>query len=129
MDILSLETNIAIDILNGDQTILQQVENAEVVCLPVIVVGELLYGARNSRRSADNLALYQAFIKACRILPIDQQVAEEYSLIRKKLKSIGRPIPENDIWIAAISRVNNISLITRDQHFGYVEGLELISLS
>lgn len=127
MDVVALDTNIAIDILNGNPSIIKNLEKVKIICLPVIVVGELLYGARNSRRSSKNLDVYQSFVQACQVLSVDHEVAEKYSLIRKSLKSKGRPNPENDIWIAAISRVNQIALVTRDQHFGYVEDLRLFS--
>jgi tRNA(fMet)-specific endonuclease VapC len=43
------------------------------------------------------------------------------------LKSAGKPIPENDIWIAALSMQHNIPLVTSDSHFKYIKGLNLLN--
>ena len=84
--------------------------------LPVTVAGELLFRARNSGRVEKNLPL----------LVLDGIAAEHYAEIRLALKQQGRPIPENDMWIAAICRANDVPLLTFDKHFGYVPGLQLL---
>jgi tRNA(fMet)-specific endonuclease VapC len=61
-------------------------------------------------------------------LNINELIAIEYANVRLQLKQIGRPIPENDIRIAAICKVNDIPLITRDKHLTYVEDLEVITV-
>ncbi len=52
---------------------------------------------------------------------IDYIVAKRYAEIRENLKTKGKPIPENDIWITAICSANNVSLITNDKHLNNVD--------
>lgn len=120
-----LDTNVISDILEGKPEIIAQLKNYKF-CVPVIVCGELLFGVNNSARVAQNTEITTRFLNATEILAITYEVAEKYSLIRNQLKKIGRPIPENDIWIAATSLTYQLPVATFDKHFGYVEGLELV---
>lgn len=126
MNIIALDTNIAIDILNGNEDILYKYEEYSSLYLPVTVCGELLYGALNSNNFKKNLTKYRGFISNCMILNINSTIADQYAAIRKKLKDKGTPIPENDIWIAATCIVYEIPLATNDKHFNNIEGLILI---
>ena len=126
MNTIALDTNIAIDILNGKKDILTKYEKYSTIHLPVTVCGELLFGAANSVNVKKNLANYRGFISNCMILNINSAIAEQYAKIRKKLKDKGTPIPENDIWIAATCIVYEISLATNDKHFNNIEDLKLL---
>ena len=114
---VTLDTNICIEILNGNESTIKKLKKYSVICLPIIVCGELLFGAKNSRRKKSNERNFESFIDSCVVLNTNSLVAKEYATIRKKLKDKGTPIPENDIWIAAICKVNDIVLVTRDKHF------------
>ncbi|MBN2893586.1 MAG: PIN domain-containing protein [Bacteroidales bacterium] len=59
------------------------------------------------------------------ILNSNASVAEEYSEILIELKEKGKPIPENDIWIASICRNNGLILATRDKHLTNVNNLNI----
>lgn len=122
---VALDTNIAIDLLNGKSTIIQQLQEVEIIYLPMAVCGELLFGAKNSSRPEENKHLFRQFIGNCVLLNHNLLIAETYAEIRKKLKDKGRPIPENDIWIAAVCVAHDIPLATRDSHFQEVDGLKL----
>ena len=52
-------------------------------------------------------------------------IAIEYGQIKNNLRAKGRPIPENDIWIAALAKQYGLTLVTRDGHFGEVDGLAI----
>ncbi|MBS1854721.1 MAG: PIN domain-containing protein [Acidobacteria bacterium] len=52
-------------------------------------------------------------------------VAGEYGCLKHRLKGKGRPLPENDIWIAAAARHHELILVTRDGHFREVEELQI----
>lgn len=122
---IALDTNIAVDILNGKLAVLELVRQFELVYLPITVSGELLFGAKNSANRERNEHRYQDFIDSCILLDTNSLVAEQYAEIRLSLKQKGRPIPENDIWIAALCTVHEIPLFSHDRHFEYVEGLTL----
>ncbi len=125
---VALDTNIAIAILRGQAQLLTdhnlQLSNC---ALPITVAGELLFGARNSGRVEKNLLWYRDFIQTLPSLILDGIAAEHYAEIRLALKQKGSPIPENDMWIAAICRANDVPLLTLDKHFGYVPGLALMA--
>jgi tRNA(fMet)-specific endonuclease VapC len=50
-----------------------------------------------------------------------------YGQIKAELESKGRPIPDNDMWIAAIARQHNLTLVTRDAHFLQVADISKLS--
>ena len=85
-------------------------------------------GAKNSSRKKENEKKFNDFIQSCVILNSNSLVAEEYAQIRKGLKDKGKPIPENDIWIAAICKVNEIPLATRDKHFKNIINLKMVKI-
>ena len=122
---IALDTNIAVDILNGKAPIIELLRQFDLIYLPVTVSGELLFGAKNSANKLRNENRYHAFISSCLLLDTNSLVAETYAEIRLSLKQKGRPIPENDIWIAALCLVHEIPLLSHDRHFGYIEGLSL----
>jgi tRNA(fMet)-specific endonuclease VapC len=87
--------------LNGDITITKRVLALPEIVLPTIVVGELLFGAENSTRPLKNLPRYLEFISTCEVVPLEKETATIYARTRLALKRKGRPIPMNDVWIAA----------------------------
>ncbi len=111
--------------LNGDKIVVDQVLKLTTVILPTIVVGELLFGAENSSRSLQNLPRYLEFIETCQVVKLGRETAVVYARTRLALKQKGRPIPMNDVWIAAQCLENDWQLVTDDSDFGYVDGLML----
>ena len=99
---------------------------AHVMAVPVIVVGEYKYGIRQSRHRARYEGWLAGVVADCRILVVDEETAEQYAAVRDELKRSGRPIPGNDIWIAALVRQHKLPLLSRDQHFDYVSGVNRI---
>jgi len=125
---IALDTNIAVDVLNGKQPIVDLLKGYEILCLPVTVCGELLFGAKNSANRLRNEHYYRTLIERCVMLDSNSLVANEYAEIRLSLKQKGKPIPENDIWIAAICMVNDVPLMSHDKHFEHVEKLQLVKV-
>jgi tRNA(fMet)-specific endonuclease VapC len=123
---IAIDTNVAIAVLNNQLPIVESLKKFQVVCLPITVCGELLFGAKNSGLSARNEKKYLSFIESCEILDNHLLVAQTYAEIRLLLKKKGKPIPENDIWIAAACKVNDLPLMTFDKHFKSVEKLKLV---
>jgi tRNA(fMet)-specific endonuclease VapC len=95
--------------------------------MPVTVLGELLYGAFNSVKYRENEQAVRKFLSQSVLIPIDEDIAIQYADIRLKLKKIGRPIPENDIWVAATCLELDVILLTEDFHFKYVPNLNIIN--
>jgi tRNA(fMet)-specific endonuclease VapC len=118
-----LDTNIVIGLFAFDQSICAAIESASAVFLPSIVAGELYFGAANSARPVPNRTLIDAFLQANTVLPCDTVVARIYGALKRELKLLGTPIPENDIWIAATALRFGLTLATRDHHFDRVPEL------
>ena len=121
-----LDTNIVIALFADEPAVRRGLEAAEAVYLPVIALGELLYGARQSARAAANLERISAFAAAAAVLVCDAATAAAYGEVKGLLRAQGTPIPENDIWIAALARQHALRLASRDTHYAVVPGLEIV---
>ena len=119
-----LDTNIIIGIFKNDKAILARLRKTDGVFIPAIALGELHYGTRKSTRVEENLGKIEQFVAVSNILFVDEETAYWYGIVKDQLRRIGKPIPENDIWIAAIAMQKNIILATRDKHFQAVENLQ-----
>ena len=118
-----LDTNILVAILDGEKSALSNLKMAAAVYVPAVALGELYFGAAKSGRPAENAAKVNRFATDATILPCDPGGAREYGLVKQRLREKGRPIPENDVWIAALAKHYGMVLVTRDGHFEAVEGL------
>jgi tRNA(fMet)-specific endonuclease VapC len=120
---LLLDTNAVIALQHGETRILKVLENEEDVFIPAVVIGEMYYGAYKSGRPEENRKTVAAFAAERRILHCDADTGDAYGQIKYALRLKGRPIPENDIWIAALTLQADGILITRDEHYDEVENL------
>jgi len=125
---IALDTNVSIKFLNGDKSIESFISKYSEIHMPVIVVGELIFGALNSTHAEQNLARHKKLIQRAKILEITEATANIYAKTRLSLKKKGKPIPENDLWIAAICIEHKIPFLSNDEHFKEIEGLLLKSL-
>ncbi len=117
-----LDTNVIIAFFSGEKAVSQRFTDAEVL-VSSTVLGELYYGARKSAHAAANITRIEQFAAAVQVLSCDADTAQLYGRIRDRLRLKGRPIPENDIWIAAVALQHGLPLATRDEHFNKVDGL------
>ena len=122
---LLLDTNIVIALLEGDEAVISNLDESGEIFIPAIVLGELFFGATKSGRPTENTAKVERFAAGRSILSCDLQVAREYGRLRQRLQEKGRPLPENDIWIAATAKYHELVLVTRDRHFREVDDLRI----
>lgn len=123
---IALDTNQAIAVLNNTGNTQQWLSSFTDVFLPVIVIGELRFGALNSAKSKQNMAHVDALVARCNVRDITTGTAAIYADARARLKAKGKPIPENDLWIAAICLEHGLPLATADGHFANVDGLSIV---
>jgi predicted nucleic acid-binding protein len=99
----------------------------EEIHIPLIVMGEMQAGLLGGKHRKANEGLMRRFLDrpTVKLLFPSRQTAMEYARIFVQLKNAGRPIPDNDIWIAAMVVEHVLRLITRDKHFSYLPQLEL----
>jgi tRNA(fMet)-specific endonuclease VapC len=118
-----LDTNIVIALFADEASVKQQLAIVGEIFIPSIVLGELYYGARKSARAEQNIARIDEFAAGNTVLLCDTTTARQYGVIKAQLQVKGKPIPENDIWIAAIAEQHQLALVTRDSHFQHIDGL------
>jgi tRNA(fMet)-specific endonuclease VapC len=119
-----LDTNIVIALFAADASIQGRLAAAEVF-VPSIVVGELYYGARKSGKVADNVKRVDEFAADNTVLACDVVTAAAYGDVKAALRVKGRPLPENDVWIAALALQHDLVLASRDAHFNEVDRLRV----
>lgn len=124
---LALDTNAVIAYREGIPAICTIMDNIDILFLPVIVLGELRYGAINSARPEQNEQVIKKLLENSVLMHVDEAVAVRYARVRSDLRKKGQPIPENDIWIAAICLENETPLISNDGHFENIDGLEVLN--
>lgn len=118
-----LDTNIIVDLFRGNLHIFNRITETQQIDIPFVVLTELIFGAYKSKSKDKHLAQIERFVEGCNVLHSDERVTEFYAEIKVKLLAAGKPIPENDIWIAAIAKRYKRTLITRDNHFKQIPEL------
>jgi predicted nucleic acid-binding protein len=119
MNGLLLDTSAYSAIRRGDRRLLAPIQEASQLFLTPVVVGELLYGFLGGRFEAKNRGLLREFLATPRVgvLPLDAETSERYAAIRDYLRKQGKPVPVNDLWIAASATQHGLRLLTLDEHF------------
>jgi tRNA(fMet)-specific endonuclease VapC len=119
-----LNTNIVTELFKGDVSIFSNIESLPSVNIPFAVLGELYLGALRSKNPQKHNRQISDFLKKCTVLGADDITANYYALLKTELLNKGKPIPENDIWIAACAKQHGLILVTRDKHFDEINGLQ-----
>lgn len=118
-----LDTNALSALVDGASAIEKLLKRASFLALPVIVLGEYRYGISRSSRRAEYESWLARDLSLFQILDVSMQTSVYYASIRLELKEKGRPIPENDIWIAALAKQYEMPIISRDTHFKNIKGI------
>jgi tRNA(fMet)-specific endonuclease VapC len=106
-----LDTNIVIALFADEAIVKDNLVQASEVFIPNIVIGKLRYGARKSGRVEANLAKVDELVAGSTILVCDAETAWQCGEVKNKLRLKGRPLPENDVWIAALARQHELILV------------------
>jgi predicted nucleic acid-binding protein len=124
-----LDTNAYSAFKRGETETLQIVQNATAIHLSVVVLAELIAGFVAGSKEQANRTELSGFLSSKRVavLPVDQTTAEQYARIKLDLKRAGKPIPTNDLWIAATAMQHHLCLVTGDAHFRHISGLSTAS--
>lgn len=123
-----LDSNIVINIFRNDVETIERVSQLRTIYIPVIVLGELYYGANKSNQTPKRTLEIEQLKRRVNLLEVTEKTAEKYGEIKDQLRQRGKPIPENDIWIAAIVKETGLPLLTSDKHFQKVEGIQITSI-
>ena len=120
---LVLDTSVVVAVLRGVHGVEDRLDQAERLWLPLIALGELELGVELASNAGAQRAALDAFLSAVVVLPLSMVTTRHYARLRGGLVRAGTPIPENDLWIAAIAIEHGWPLATRDAHFARVPGL------
>jgi predicted nucleic acid-binding protein len=122
-----LDTNALSAVADRQPDVLRALSGMDRLAIPVVVLGEYRFGILQSRRLQAYEQWLAGLLADSIVLQIDSDTASHYSDIRLELKRSGKPIPPNDVWIAALCRQHGSPLISRDRHFDYVQRLKRIA--
>jgi tRNA(fMet)-specific endonuclease VapC len=124
-----LDTNALSAFADGVSPVVEYVSGADELHVPVIVLGEYRFGIATSRQRRE----YERWLARGRsfwnVIPLVEDTATQYAVIRQQLKNAGIPLPANDVWIAALARQHDLPVLSRDTHFDAVPGLTRVSWS
>lgn len=122
-----LDTSAYAAFKKGKRDVLTFIQEADRIYFNPIVMGELRAGFRNGSKEKQNLAELHQFLESPRVFfkPIGEHTAEHYARLWYDLKQKGRPIPTNDLWIAASACEHQVSLVTCDRHFEVISSLAI----
>lgn len=115
-----LDTNVIIEVFRNNNSVDESLKKIQGLFISSIVVGELHYGAYASADPQRKLQQLSAFLANCTIISCDDTTAMFYGQLKFKLRKQGTPIPENDIWIAALAQQHDLPLYTFDNHFNHL---------
>ncbi len=126
---LMVDTNVYSAFKAGEPGAIKLFSRAEQILVSTAVLGELLAGFKCGRKERTNREELEIFLDTprVRLAVADGETAEFYAGIFKALRSKGRPIPTNDMWIAASALQHGAAVCSYDSHFGHIEGLLVIT--
>ena len=125
MNDILLDTSAYTAFKLGQTEAIEIIQRAARIAFNSTVLGELLAGFAIGSQESKNHAELQQFLQSDRvhIFPIDDVTAIYYATVYRVLRSKGRPIPTNDMWIAASALQYGYALFSYDGHFKHVDGL------
>jgi tRNA(fMet)-specific endonuclease VapC len=121
-----LDTNALSAAADNDAAVAALLARADQVAIPVVVLGEYRYGIALSRNRSSYENWLNGLLQDCLVLDIHEPTTRHYAEITLELRQKDKPIPTNDIWIAALCRQNALPLLSRDRHFDLVAGIKRI---
>jgi tRNA(fMet)-specific endonuclease VapC len=121
-----LDTNAVSALLSGDRALERLLSRRAIHELPVIVIGEYRYGLQRSRARKILEPIFDTLIDNSVVLPVDGETTRAYATVREGLRKRGTPLPENDVWLAALALQHDLKIVSRDHHFKSVEDVQCV---
>lgn len=120
-----IDTNAYAALMAGNRPIADMLSEHEAVLMSPIVIGELYDGFLGGTRYDENREILARFLAKPRTIcvPITENTSEWFGEIKQGLRKNGRPIPINDVWIAASCMEHGARLLSMDKHFSEIGGL------
>ena len=131
MNSIVIDTNAYVAFLNGNKLCVNYIRSADEIILPSIVLGEIYYGIFRGTKKAENTKNLDGFLASPRvsIMHSDDKTAVSFGEIAAELANAGKPMQQNDIWIAALCKDLGKPLLTYDKGFENIIGLKLLPVT
>ena len=123
---LLLDTCVVVKHFRNTGGVTEKLIAFEELCLPLQALGELYDGAYRSAQPEKNLAKIEQLLEVVEVLSPDEETSRLYGQIAAALAAAGTPIPQNDLWIAAMALQAGLPLATCDGHFDRIKGLTVL---
>ena len=120
---LILDTNALSAAAEEHPGVTRVLAGAQQLALPVVVIGEYRFGIAQSRYRVRYRRWLDGLVADSRVLDVDEQTTHHYAAMGVELGQAGKPIPTNDLWIAALCRQHSLPLLSPDRHFDVVSGV------
>jgi tRNA(fMet)-specific endonuclease VapC len=124
-----LDTNFYSAFCKGDEQAVRIIQQARKIFLPFVVLAELRAGflcGTKARKNERSLTLFLNSVRVEALYP-DENTTHQFAAVFAQLRLLGKPIPTNDIWIAALAVQHDLVLCSRDKHFDLLSQLARIS--
>jgi tRNA(fMet)-specific endonuclease VapC len=110
----------------ADVAIATQLKAATELYLPLTALGEMRFGIQRAGNSRRAIEQWERFSREVVLLLPDEATASAYADLKQALATKGKPIPENDLWIAATAKSHGLPLYCKDAHFDELADLMTI---
>ena len=122
---VALDTNRLTDLFQGDAALAEWLGSCDEVWIPLVVLAEIKAGFYGGAQLRRNEVLLRDLLakETVEVLLPGRETAEHYARLFVQLKRAGSPVPDNDLWIAALALEHDLTLITRDRHFDRIPQL------
>ncbi len=124
---INIDTNFYAAFKRNETEAVNLLKQADYIGVSTVILGELLAGFRCGNRERENRLELDQFLDSARvyIIVVDDQTSEFYAQVFSELRQKGRPIPSNDLWLAASALQHGLALATYDDHFKYISSVLL----
>jgi predicted nucleic acid-binding protein len=114
-----IDSNRYTDLCHNIPEVIEIVERASLIFVPLIVIAEQRAGFAHGNQQEKNERILTKFLNKdeISILYPDEQTTHFYANLYAYLRKKGKPIPTNDLWIAALVVQYNLTLYDRDSDF------------
>ena len=120
-----LDTSVLIPLIREEPKLLQNIPENVALYMSTVALGELYYGAFRSINVAKGILDTEKLKKTLGVVAVDDETAKTYGRLKQEQNKKGKLIPDNDLWIAATAIHYEFTLVSRDQHFTWIDILSL----
>lgn len=122
-----IDTSVYASFKRKETVAIDELRRVEYIGINIMILGEILSGFKGGKRDKQNIEELNLFLDSQRVhlIQIDEETAAFYAEIYWDLRRKGKPVPSNDMWVAASAMKHGLALFTFDEHFNNINVLLL----